>query len=84
MSIRQTACPWCTALAEAEFVDTGVGLQQMGPFYCASCGAQQFVSPEERASASFEEQQAGWWGPLPPEGEDAALEQQIIGSPLDL
>ncbi len=82
--IRQTACPWCKALAEAEFADTGVGLQQMAPFYCVACGSQQFVSPEERAMASFEEQQIGWWAPVPPDGDDAEAEIQIIGSPLDL
>ena len=31
-------CPNCHAIAEADFVDIGVGMQQCGPFHCDSCG----------------------------------------------
>ena len=31
-------CPNCGLTATADFVDNGVGMQQVGPFGCEACG----------------------------------------------
>ena len=31
-------CPQCGEKAEADFVDIGVGEQQVSPYYCPNCG----------------------------------------------
>lgn len=33
----QQICPNCGKIAEADFVDIGVGMQQSGPFHCDEC-----------------------------------------------
>ena len=34
-------CPECGKKAEADFVDIGVGSQQISPYYCPDCGWTQ-------------------------------------------
>jgi hypothetical protein len=34
----QMLCPKCGAIAAADFVDIGVGMQQCGPYACEHCG----------------------------------------------
>lgn len=38
LSGYQRLCPRCAGIAEADFVDIGVGMQQCGPFGCEACG----------------------------------------------
>jgi hypothetical protein len=40
-NVALCACPVCYGVAEAEFVDIEVGLQQVTPFYCPECGWSQ-------------------------------------------
>jgi sarcosine oxidase delta subunit len=34
-------CPQCGEKAEADFVNIGVGSQQISPYYCPNCGWAQ-------------------------------------------
>lgn len=34
-------CPQCGEKCEADFVDIGVGEQQISPYYCPNCGWAQ-------------------------------------------
>lgn len=43
MQFDQTKCPKCGAIAVADFVDIGVGMQQCGPYSCETCGWQEEV-----------------------------------------
>jgi transposase-like protein len=67
------SCPWCDSPAHAEFVDIGVGLQQVAPYTCSSCGARQFYDAEEAQLASPGERSVGWWNPAldPPADDDS-------------
>ncbi len=58
MSEPDARCPWCNAPAWAEFVDIGVGLQQVAPAE-AECGACQQTDWPRQGDA--EEQNFGWW-----------------------
>jgi len=56
-------CPWCGSKSvSAEFVDIGVGYQQVTPYQCEDCWASQlnpYNGDFERASAY--ERKIGWW-----------------------
>ena len=39
MASRYGACPYCGGEADADEVDIGVGMQQVGPVGCPSCFA---------------------------------------------
>lgn len=43
LDFDQMPCPKCNAIAVADFVDIGVGMQQSGPFACEACGWVQEV-----------------------------------------
>lgn len=50
LNFDQCPCPRCGEDAKADFVDNGVGMQQVGPFGCEACGwAEQppYLSNEE-------------------------------------
>lgn len=54
-------CPWCQSdRVEAEFVDIGVGNEQVSPYECYDCGAVQ-VSPGQDVEADDEELRRGWY-----------------------
>ena len=38
MALDHIQCPKCGGPCEADFVDTGVGEQQCGPYRCMECG----------------------------------------------
>lgn len=38
MKFDQMICPKCGAIATADFVDNGVGMQRSGPYGCETCG----------------------------------------------
>lgn len=58
-------CGWCRSQhVDAEYVDIGVGAQQVAAATCGECGARQ-IHFDERDAASIEERRRGWWmGPL--------------------
>lgn len=71
------ACPWCGGETDAEFVDIGVGFQQVTPFVCVDCQAAQWY-PDSGLDASF----------MPPEGlRDGFLrgdpEVDRLGTPVE-
>lgn len=53
-------CPFCNGPTDAEFVDIGVGFQQVSPARCNDCGAVQFNPYDDELPASEEEHRAGW------------------------
>lgn len=53
-------CPFCGAACDnAEFVDIGVGMEQVTPFSCSECGAVQ-LGMNDFQEASDSEQKLGW------------------------
>lgn len=38
---QRRICPECNGVCLAEWVDIGVGIQQVGPYHCQSCGWTQ-------------------------------------------
>lgn len=62
-------CAWCEGPADAEYVDIGVGLQQVTAACCRDCGAVQMGGyGEDKADATSEENRRGWW--MGPDTED--------------
>lgn len=61
-------CPYCNGICDAEFVDIGVGFQQVTAYSCRDCMAYQMGHPLEDAKlATEEERKTGWWrGPPAP------------------
>jgi hypothetical protein len=59
-----TKCPYCGALCDAEFVDIGVGEQQVSPHHCHSCGATE-IGPFDRPERPLtdEEKRTGFYEP---------------------
>lgn len=56
-------CPYCNTECHADFVDIGVGMQQVGPYHCNACGATQ-IGPNDRARQLTDlETETGWYGP---------------------
>ena len=37
-------CPYCETLTWADFVDVGIGFEQVGPYHCDNCKAYEFVT----------------------------------------
>lgn len=61
-------CAWCEGPADAEYVDIGVGQQQVTPAQCRDCGAQQMRYDDDSAQATPEENRRRWW--MGPDTED--------------
>lgn len=55
-------CPYCGASCEAEFVNVGVGMQQVSPYHCFDCEAMQIgpYDKHERELTQFEKR-VGWY-----------------------
>lgn len=53
-------CPFCGARTEAEYVDIGVGFQQVTPYQCTECPAHQMNPYHSYPNATPEERLAGW------------------------
>lgn len=66
MSDRTATCPFCNATdCEADFVDIGVGHQQVSGYQC-SCGAAQYsayIEKDELAKLTEFERRCGWRAP---------------------
>jgi len=63
-----TLCPYCDGITHCEYVDIGVGFQQVTARQCQDCLAVEMGHPEEdRTKATDEERKVGWWrGPPEP------------------
>lgn len=55
-------CPYCGHLADAEWVDIGIGLQQCSPYQCSACGATE-IGPHGEPSTPAE-LRTGWYEPF--------------------
>lgn len=58
-------CPWCggDVTGTAEYVDIGVGIQQVSAHACQSCQAVE-ISPFDERTYTQEEMDKGWTHPL--------------------
>jgi hypothetical protein len=89
-------CPYCRTKCECDLVDNGVGLVQVGPYYCDNCRASQ-IGPCDENEAFACEKIFGWYGPERPPGSSAnvingkvvshremlaAYRQKFMGNPL--
>lgn len=62
MTSGPVLCPYCNGICDAEFVDIGVGYQQVTAYQCRECQALQMGHPKEDLSkATAEERKNGWW-----------------------
>jgi hypothetical protein len=60
---KKPTCPWCSSTnLDAEFVDNGVGQQQVTPYLCGDCGSSEFY-PDDHDSdkPTAGEKKRGWW-----------------------
>jgi hypothetical protein len=57
-------CPYCgNPDCQADYVDIGIGLQQMSPFYCEGCGACQIGGYDNPAELTEDEKRTHWYAP---------------------
>jgi len=57
-----TTCPFCDSTrVDAEYVDIGVGFQQVTPYTCLDCDSQQMNPYHDNSRATEEERRFGWW-----------------------
>lgn len=58
------SCPWCgdDCTGTAEYVDIGVGMQQVTAHFCISCQSAE-ISPFDERTYSAEEERKGWTAP---------------------
>jgi hypothetical protein len=57
------ACPYCSTVCLADFVDVGVGFTQCGPFHCDQCGASEIGPYDQEQELTDEERRTGWYAP---------------------
>jgi hypothetical protein len=62
----EQTCPFCGSTdVDAEYVDIGVGVQQVTPFMYGACFAVQMNPYHDNSNATSEERARGWYGPPP-------------------
>lgn len=54
-------CPYCGTLCDAEFVDVGVGMEQVTPYMCEGCHAVQIGPYDEPRPLNDREVETGWY-----------------------
>ena len=54
-------CGWCDNPAEAEYVNNGVGMQQVTPAQCGTCGATEGQLSDLERNGEPEELARGWF-----------------------
>lgn len=61
--MADATCPHCGGEAYAEYVDIGVGYQQVTPAVCGTCGASQMYGwlDQDANPADEDEKRTGWW-----------------------
>lgn len=80
---QKPACPWCGSFdIDAEFVDNGVGMQQVSPYLCGRCGASEFYpNDHESDKPTRAEKRRGWWaGPpeqMTPDAAEAFIAEEL-------
>lgn len=62
----QEPCPYCGDMCDADWCDVGVGMQQVGPYYCHSCGASEASAHGEPESRQDYDAKTGWYRPGSP------------------
>lgn len=55
-------CPYCGSMCSAEFVDVGVGMQQVSPYACPECHAEE-AGPYSDLTRSDYDRATGWYRP---------------------
>jgi hypothetical protein len=56
-------CGWCDGKADAEYIDNGVGMQQVAAGVCGDCGATQVGPYDDNSRLEAHERKRGWtWG----------------------
>lgn len=57
-------CPYCGHIGYAEFVDIGVGLEQVTPYHCHHCGADE-INPwyDKPENWKGDMKLTGWYPP---------------------
>jgi len=53
-------CPYCDGFVECEYVDIGVGFQQVTPFQCVECLSTQMTFYHDNTGATEGEKWFGW------------------------
>lgn len=60
----EAICPYCGQHGcRADFCDVGVGLVQIGPFFCQSCGSVEIGAYDKKTELSDREAETGWYAP---------------------
>ena len=59
--IPEVKCPYCGAGCEAEYVDIGVGMQQVTPRVCHDCHAVE-AGPYDKPRDDYDPK-TGWYKP---------------------
>lgn len=77
----QEPCPYCGSPCGADWCDVGVGMQQVGPYYCHACRASE-ASPYNDDCESREDYdpKTGWYKPGSPI--DSLANQDESGNPI--
>lgn len=76
----QEPCPYCESPCDADWCDVGVGMQQVGPYYCHECGASEasaYGNPENRKDYDLK---TGWF--LPGSPIDDLANKDADGNPI--
>ena len=60
---RKNRCTYCGDEIDAEFVDNGVGREQVTPYRCHSCLAQQINPHTDQDNLTPIEKRLGWFEP---------------------
>ena len=57
-------CPWChSKKVYAEFINVGIGLEQVTPYQCEECGSVQTSPWDDTKRLDEEEKAFGWHKP---------------------
>lgn len=63
--MKPVECPYCGTPTEAEFVDIGVGMQQVTAHACPNCHAVEIGPHDEPVELTEQEKRTGWYEPDP-------------------
>lgn len=81
---RETQCPHCESfnVEDGEYMDNGVGNQQISPAHCFDCGASQIGAREIGRPLTPAEEQTGWLeGEKPATTPEAVAQQHVEETP---
>src|SRR5690554_3276836 len=69
-------CLYCNARCHADFCDVGVGMVQVGPYHCESCGASEAGPHENYADRDDYDRDTGWYRPGSRPGDTANIDEE--------